>query len=52
MTEMPGRDQTTGAAEVPGSSLTVDRHDGVHLPGQYKAWCPRCAEDAETRGTR
>lgn len=51
MTDGEAREQLSGAGELPGSSLTVERHDGVHLPGQYKAWCPRCAEDAETRGT-
>ena len=52
MTDMPGREQMAGSGEVPGSSLTAERHDGVHLPGQYKAWCARCADDAETRVTR
>lgn len=52
MTDMPGREQIGGAAEVPGSSLTAERHDGVHLPGQYKAWCARCAADAEARASR
>ena len=52
MTDMPGREQIDNAGEVAGSSLTAERHDGVHLPGQYKAWCAHCADDAESRGTR
>ena len=52
MTDDEGREQLAGAGEVAGSSLTVERHDGIHLPGQYKTWCPRCVEDAESRGTR
>lgn len=52
MTDSEARELTSGAGEVPGSSLTVERHDGVHLPGQYKAWCARCADDAESRATR
>jgi hypothetical protein len=52
VTDGEAREQVGSAGEVPGSSLTVERHDGVHLPGQYKAWCARCADDAESRGTR
>jgi hypothetical protein len=52
VTEPDARELTTQAGEVPGSSLTADHHDAVHLPGQYKAWCARCADDAEARATR